>query len=115
MWHSDLSTYPTEAIEWAFDSWGRNAKRLPVLSDVTQLLATWQGGGVPEAGCGDECRATHGTGYDSNDCWAIWKKVCALGHKPTAEEWQKIFADRDTERGGTPKNYRGLPANWMVQ
>lgn len=115
MWHADLSVYPVDGIEWAFDSWGRNAKRLPVLSDITQLLNTWQGGGVPESGCSDECKANHGTGYDGNDCMWLWKRICALGRKPLAEDWEKLFAELDkTRNGGQPKAFRDLSADWMT-
>lgn len=115
-WHSDLKGYSIESIEWAFDSWSRNAKKLPAYSDILELLATWKTIENPGQSCPSECQQAHGTGYDFNDCLWLFKRVAALGRKATPQEWQKFFGQLNASRsGGTPKEYRGLPANWMVQ
>jgi len=56
LWHADLASYPVEAIEYVLDAWGRNARALPVLSDLVGMLRTWM---IPtrrrrdEPGCPD--------------------------------------------------------------
>lgn len=37
----DLANYPVAAIEYALDSWGRNAKVLPALADLLTLLTSY--------------------------------------------------------------------------
>lgn len=41
-WLKDLNDYPVGGVEFVLDCWGRNAKTLPALSDLTGLLKTWQ-------------------------------------------------------------------------
>ena len=40
-WHKDFSPYPIQAIEYALDSWGRNGKMMPALSELLGLLRTY--------------------------------------------------------------------------
>lgn len=99
MWHRDLDVYPTDAIEWALDTYGRNAKRLPALADITELLATWQGAGVSQHGCEPECKDRHGKGYSGNDCILLFKKVIATGGKFN----ESMFDELDKTRGLVPE------------
>jgi hypothetical protein len=41
LWHEDLAFYPVAGIEYVLDAWGRNARALPVLADLTGMLRTW--------------------------------------------------------------------------
>src|SRR5208337_1480707 len=50
---SDLGCYPVKAIEYALDSWGRNAKVLPTLADLLQLLNSWMADKVFVQTCGN--------------------------------------------------------------
>lgn len=38
---ADLGNYPVEAIEYAFDAWGRNAEKLPALKNLIGILNSW--------------------------------------------------------------------------
>src|SRR5208337_2592650 len=49
---SDLGCYPVKAIEYALDSWGRNAKVLPTLADLLQLLNSWMADKILFETCG---------------------------------------------------------------
>lgn len=109
MWHRDLAVYPVDGIEWAFDSWGRNAKRLPVLSDITELLTTWAGGKVPEYGCESECHALHGKGYHTNDILWLMKKRMSKhtpGEKWSLADWEAAFNELDEKRAGGAPEWR---------
>ena len=50
---ADLAHYPVRGIEWALDNWGRNAKALPVLSDILKLLQAWSLENVIIETCGN--------------------------------------------------------------
>lgn len=106
MWHRDLAVYPLDAIEWALDTYGRMAKRLPALGDITELLKTWQGS-VPTYGCEQECQELHGKGYSTNDlAWLLKRRMA--NHTPGAKwsiaDWEQAFKELDAQRaGGAPK------------
>lgn len=106
-WHLDLASYPTDGIEWALDSWGRNAKKLPALSDLTQLLATWMGGAVPKYAC--ECQELHGKGYGINDLHLLLKKRFAdweRGVRWSKEDWDHALNEIDAQRAGGAPEWR---------
>lgn len=119
--HDDLGSYPVEAIEWAIDCWSRNAKVLPALADLLQLLKTWHVTSSEE----ETDRSQFGTGYDGNDIVWLNKKICAIrsafGRKPTAGEYVAMFQELDkTRKGGTPAHFRtafagGMPEDWIVE
>ena len=48
----DLGCYPVSAIEYALDSWGRNAKVLPTLADLLALLNSWMAEKMEFQTCG---------------------------------------------------------------
>jgi hypothetical protein len=113
---NDLAPYPVAAIEWALDSWGRNAKTLPALSDLLQLLRTWFVENEPE---GRDC-SLDDTGYNSNDVMWLVKRISAIrkthGRKPINDEYITMYKELNaTREGGTPAHYRSLPEDWMVQ
>lgn len=97
-WHSDLKDSSIEAIEWAFDTFGRMAKRLPSYSDISELLNTWQTTETPKRICEPECQERHGKGY-GNDCILLFKKVIANGGKFEP----RMLDELDQARGLVPE------------
>jgi hypothetical protein len=49
----DLACYPVAAIEYALDSWGRNSKVLPTLSDLLALLRSYMADKMTFETCGN--------------------------------------------------------------
>lgn len=116
--HDDLSGYSLRGIEWALDSWGRNADQLPSLAKLLQLLQTWN---FPSASRRD------GPGCEQcNQGWIVTnpeKKVCdwimkpcaciadrslrkeKTGVKMSAEEWKRLTAEIDRKMGVDSKRY----------
>lgn len=98
--HDDLANYPVEAIEWALDSWARNAKVLPALADLLQLVRTWHIEQEPEK-C--ECRHLHGRGYGKNDILWLWKKRQSSAKPWTEADYETAMQELDKQRaGGAP-------------
>ena len=103
-WHQDLGGYSIEAIEWAIDTYGRMARRLPALADLVELLNTWQADEIPAAGCEPECQARHGKGYHLNDVLWLFKKRLASGEKEwSPAQWEKAMDELDAARGHKPE------------
>jgi hypothetical protein len=102
--NTDLGGYPVEAIEWSLDSWGRNAKVLPALSDLLQLLRTWHVVSQPEQ-C--ECRHLHGTGYGLEDLKWLLKQRGLHAERWSIEKWEGLVAELDKKRPGGAPNWRG--------
>jgi len=103
---SDLGPYPVPAIEWALDSWGRNAKVLPTLSDLLGLLRTWYSDTVSEV-C--ECEHLHGRGYGLEDVkWLMELRLAKTvpGEKWSLSQWEELFDELDERRQGGPPAWR---------
>jgi hypothetical protein len=100
----DLGSYPVSAIEWTLDSWARNLKVLPALSDLLQLLRTWHVENMPEEKCSDERRYRHGKGYGTNDVLRLWKMRQASGKSWTEADYAAALNQLDrTRQGGAPE------------
>lgn len=41
LWDRILSPYSVQAIEYAFDAWGRNGKRFPLPADILELIESF--------------------------------------------------------------------------
>ncbi len=93
---TDLAPYPVEAIEWALDSWSRNAKVLPALIDILQLLRTWIVDNTPEEKC--DCRELHGRGYGWNDIKWLLEKRRTTAARWSISDWEDAFAELDAKR-----------------
>lgn len=91
-WHTDLSDYPLQGIEWAFDSWSRNARRLPALADIVQLLSTWKQDNEET-----ESDPHAGTGYYIADALWLAKRVQKAGYYNDS-----MLDELDRARGGAP-------------
>lgn len=61
-WHEDLAPYPVEAIEWVMDSWGREKKTLPSLSELLDLIRSWSSTNATHRYCGN-CNSGWLTGF----------------------------------------------------
>jgi hypothetical protein len=62
-WLEDTSNYPVDAVLYALDSWGRNARKLPALADIIGILQSEM---IPEHG------TTRPAGCDScNQGWIV--------------------------------------------
>lgn len=97
---ADLGPYPVAAIDWALDSWARNAKVLPALADLLQLVRTWHIEQEPEK-C--ECRHLHGRGYGKNDILWLWKKRQSSAKPWTEADYETAMQELDKQRaGGAP-------------
>lgn len=106
-WHQDLSAYPLEAIEYAFDGWRRNGRFFPVYADILELCKAWEPNqSTKYQRCSEDCRARHGKGYNSNDIMKLWtlhdKKRAELKRALEPEEWEEILIEVDKWRGGPP-------------
>jgi hypothetical protein len=101
----DLNNYPVDAIEWALDAWGRNAKVLPALADLIQLLRTWHQEKAYDGKCSPECEASHGKGLDWNDIlWMHQQRCKSLDREWTDAQWQELLLKRYAVReGGAPE------------
>lgn len=98
----DLEPYPVQAIEWALDSWGRNAKVLPALSDLLQLLRTWHAENVAEENC--ECGHLHRTGYGVEDIRWLMQRRGQFAERFSISQWEELFVELDKKRaGGSPE------------
>jgi hypothetical protein len=104
---SDLGPYPVQAIEWALDSWGRNAKVLPAFADLLQLLRSW----ISDSGMAEKCECTHlhGTGYGVEDLLWLMKKRGEHAERFSISQWEALFAELDAKRVGGPPAWRGTP------
>ena len=41
LWQQLLQPYPLKAIEYAFESWGRNGKQFPKPANILELVGAW--------------------------------------------------------------------------
>ena len=103
---ADLEPYPVSAILWAFDSWGRSAKVMPVLSDLLQLLRTWHTDHVQET-C--ECTVLHGTGYGTDDIRWLLQERGKHAKRFSILDWEELFAELDKKRAGGAPKWRETP------
>ena len=102
---NDLAPYPVQAIEWAFDTWGKTAEKLPTLSNILKLLETWHGDHVEER-C--DCSHLHGRGYGWNDIKWLLKQRRTSAARWSISDWEGVFADLDKQReGGSPEWRKG--------
>lgn len=100
----DLENYPVAAIEWAIDNWGKNAKTLPVLGDLVQLLRTWHVDNDPRNSCEPECQARHGRGYGTGDLLWLWKQRIASNRPWDDDMYEMAMSVLDGKReGGVPE------------
>ena len=104
--HDDLGPYPVAAIEWSLDSWGRNSKVLPTLSDLLQLLRTWHVASQAE-GC--DCKHLHGTGYGWEDLKWMLKKRGLHAERFSIAQWEELIAEMDSKREGGSPSWRKTP------
>src|ERR1700674_499923 len=91
-WEADLSDYPIEAIEYAFDSHRRLAMFFPVPAQILDICKTWLPPHKYSPGCSAECKAQHGTSYGENDILYLWSlhsvKRAELNRPLTKLEWR---------------------------
>ena len=109
-WHRDLTPYPLQAIDWAFDNWRKNGHFFPVPSDILDQCQAW----APATGktlCDPECKRRHGKGYGENDMLWLWNRHAKerekLGRALTKNEWDGLYAELDVSRGGPPEYRTG--------
>lgn len=109
-WHQDLGSFPMEAIEYAFDSWRRNARFFPVYADIVELCGAWRSSQKSSSSCDDECKARHHRGYGWNDILKLWKMAAAkraeVNRKLTESEWETLWTELD--------KWRGRPPDWKL-
>ena len=93
--YEDCSGKSIDAIEWALDSWGRNAKQLPKLSDLNELFEAWN----RDTSFDDpkEQDSRKGTGYGQADVLWLVKRVRQLGRYDDS-----LLDELDKARGGAP-------------
>lgn len=103
----DLEVYPVNAVEWALDSWSRNARVLPALSDLLQLLRTWHAENVAEENC--ECSHLHGTGYGVEDIRWLMQRRGQFAERFSISQWEELFAELDKKRAGGAPEWRKAP------
>lgn len=101
----DLVSYPVDAIEWALDTWGRNAKVLPTLCDLRPMMQTWL---FPSSGdC--ECKGQHYKGYGINDVmWLVKKRMMGAEKsvKWSLAQWEELFTELDNKRSDGAPGWR---------
>lgn len=107
-WVADLSAFPIEAIEFAFDNWRRNGRFFPVYADILDLCIAWEPDSEKyPSGCSAECKARHGRGYHWNDILKFWKlhdaKRAEINGPLKEPEIEALFAEIDKERGSAPE------------
>jgi hypothetical protein len=103
--HDDLHAYPVDGIEWAIDSWSRNSKVLPALSDLLQLLRTWHVENVQET-CEPECQMRHGKGYGKNDVIWLWKERQKSAKGWSTADYEAALSRLDSTRAGGAPEWR---------
>ena len=99
-WLADTNNYPVDAVEWAVDSWSRNAKVLPTLADLLQLIRTWykETEFDPTQNFGNI-----GQGYGWSDVKWLWKHRCISKQPWDDGMWEQAMEVLDREReGGAP-------------
>jgi len=72
----DLSSYPVQAIEYSLDNWGRNAKVLPSLADLLQLLRSWMADKITFETCGNCDTGWVDAGLDDKGNRAVKRCAC---------------------------------------
>lgn len=99
LWGKILAPYPPEAIDYAFDNWGRNGKQWPKPSNILELIGAWN------LSKRSETKTTyehHGTGYGENDVTALWKlfreKYPNQKKRLTYEQRQDLIDELDARR-----------------
>lgn len=103
MWHRDLDRYSIDAIEWACETYARNAKKLPCLADITQLLSAWTVD-HPDPSTTDPHK---GQGYSDLDVKWLLARRFRDPHPWTAEQWEAALCELDQRRpGGAPEFHR---------
>lgn len=103
----DLEPYPVQAIEWALDAWGRNARVLPALSDLLQLLRAWHADNAAEEKC--ECSQLHGTGYGIEDIRWLLKRRGQYAERFSISQWEDLFRELDQKRPRGAPQWRKEP------
>jgi hypothetical protein len=103
---TDLAPYPVQAIEWALDSWGRSAEKLPSLSNILKLLDTWHTDHV-EQKC--DCDHLHGTGYGTDDIRWLLHERGKHAKRFSISDWEELFAELDKKRAGGAPKWRETP------
>lgn len=106
-WHKDLSAFPVEAIEQAFDAWRRNGHWFPVYVDIINLCAAYKPEPKYRPGCDAICKARHGQGYNQVDIKWLYDlyldKKATLPNRPMTEaEVEDLLAQLDKKRGRSP-------------
>ena len=104
----DLGSYPVEAIEYALDCWGRNAKQLPALGDLVQIVRTWHVENIinQQWKASPEERARFNKGYGENDIKWLWKERQKSKEPWTDADYETALQRLDKLREGGAPSWR---------
>lgn len=106
-WDRDLSNYPIEAIEYAFDNHRRLAMFFPVPAQILDLCQSYLPTVRDPNACDAECRSRHGKGYGELDMQHLWKTFTAkrvkLNRQLNATEFEMLLQELDKARGQVPE------------
>ena len=105
-WERDLSNYPIEAIEYAFDNHRRLAMFFPVPAQILELCQSYLPNLRDPNACDADCQSRHGRGYGELDIQKLFKLFVAkrqqIGRQLNATEFELLLQDLDRVRGRKP-------------
>jgi len=102
VWKDFLASYPSGAIEYAFENWQRNGKFFPKPADILELIRAYH---IDHR---EKISYDHqGEGYGENDLLYLWKRFVSLkaslpNRALTDAEINSLLDDLDEKRGETP-------------
>lgn len=107
-WGEDLSGYPLEAIEYAFESHRQLAMFFPVPVQILEICKTWERPAEYSVGCSSECKSRHDKGYRESDVLYLWKlyqqKKATLPNRSLTDGEVNVLLDElDRKRGCAPE------------
>lgn len=105
-WHRDLSPFPIAAIEYAFDTHRRNARRFPVYGNILDICVTWEKPQEYKPGCSAECLARHGKGYNEVDIKNLYRMAVREMKADRVVDYDALLTELDSKRPDGPPEWR---------